>query len=62
MENIKTCKHCNTNIEYEGYDDNNGHIWSCENCDGWVCSLCIEKAGSSVYEDVEKILCPTCLN
>ena len=55
------CKFCNTRIDYEGYSCTNGHIWACEKCEEWVCSLCVEKAGGSVCEATEHILCPNCL-
>lgn len=61
MEDKYICKFCNVEIEWEGCDEHNGNMWSCEECGEMVCSKCIEDAGGECGCEASAIVCPSCI-
>ena len=67
MGDLYTCEYCNTEIYWEGSNDNRGTIWSCEEeyCGKAFCRSCfVEKFNINVFFEMvnenDIIRCPNC--
>lgn len=53
MFQFETCKYCQTQIEWEGSDDQRGVIWGCDCCNFYFCEACFrERHGAEALHDM----------